>query len=125
MTFELREGAFQCQGVRIQKPWRRGDDGVLGTRPDAQIAMLLGRSLSNVSWRRRKLRHTVKTKRPWTIEGEAILCSRPDTEQLKPFAARFAAVQASANRVGYPTFASSPHCWPNADPVGRTPSEAE
>ena len=68
--------------IRLLKPWRPEDDMVLGTRPDSQIAKLLGRPAYTVGWRRRKLRIPYRRyeRRPWTPYELELLGVRPDAE---------------------------------------------
>jgi hypothetical protein len=69
------------KGVFLVKEWRPEDDKILGTRPDRQVALLLGRLIENVAWRRRKLGiPCFYESRPWTPEQLELLGRKPDEE---------------------------------------------
>jgi hypothetical protein len=63
------------------KEWRPEDDKILGTRPDRQVAMLLGRLAENVAWRRRKLGiPCFYENRRWTPDQLELLGRKADQE---------------------------------------------
>ena len=42
-TVEAVKARRRLKGIFLMKDWRPADDKILGTRPDNQVAMLLGR----------------------------------------------------------------------------------
>jgi hypothetical protein len=89
--------------IRLLKPWRPEDDKVLGTRPDAQVALLLGRPLYQVSHRRRQLGIPCHYEhKPWTTWELELLGVKPDAEVARLTRHPLKAVRAKRQELGRP-----------------------
>jgi hypothetical protein len=87
----------------VRKDWRPEDDKILGTRKDRGIVLLLGRSLTNVSWRRRKFGIPAKAKSlRWTQKEDELPGSKPDKELASAFGRTVLAVAARRAESGRP-----------------------
>src|SRR5207245_88941 len=77
------------------KPWLPEDEKVLGTRPDSQIAALLGRNRHQVVARRLRLGIPNFYERvPWTRQEIKLLGKLPDKEIAKMTRHTLGAIQA-------------------------------
>ena len=96
------------------KPWRPADEKILGTRPDSQIALLLGRTLLSVVQRRRRLgipnRWSRKIQRPWTAADDRLLGTGSDPEIAKILGRSTTAVCQHRQKLGIEA-APHPKAW--------------
>ena len=102
---------------------------MLGLRPDAQVAMLLGISVSAVRHRRNQLRislpgqlRKVTPPKPWWAEEIAMLGKASDAQVARRLGRSVTSVKARRLRLG---IASSRHRWtPEQDALlGKFPDE--
>ena len=107
------------KGIPVFNPkkhwWTAEDDKLLGLRPDTQVAMLLGISVTAVKHRRNQLRislpgQTTKAAppKPWLPEEIAMLGKVTDAQVSRRIGRSVTSIQAKRLRLG---IASSGHHW--------------
>ena len=99
--------------------WKPADDKLLGERPDAHVAMLLGISKLAVHHRRRRLGIAPRGARkfapttPWQTEEDSLLGTAPDTEVARRLRRSVANVSRRRRHLGIQPHG---HHWtPDAD----------
>jgi hypothetical protein len=119
-----------AKGLPIFNPkhhqWKPADDKLLGERPDAQVAMLLGISKLAVHHRRSRLGiapaggSKFAPPKSWQPEEDALLGTAPDTEVARKLGLAIATVSRRRHHLG---ISPRGHRWtPDADALlGKMP----
>lgn len=104
-THKATKHRREAKRIRLTKKWSSADDKVLGTRPDAQIAALLKRSVTNVAWRRKELGiapyHKINL---WLPEQLALLGTMSDEEAARLTGHPVKSVEGKRIALGRPKF---------------------
>jgi DNA-binding CsgD family transcriptional regulator len=121
------------KGIPVFHPkkhwWTAEDDKLLGLRPDAQVAMLLGIDVSTVRHRRNQLRISLPARlkkvtppKPWSAEEIALLSKASDAQVARRLGRSVTSVKTKRLRLGIP---SSRHPWaPEQDALlGKFPDQ--
>jgi hypothetical protein len=117
------------QSHRWRRPWRRGTGRttpprwtpeevvLLGTRSDAELARLLGRTAVAVGVKRARLRIPVPNPavRRWTPEEKALLATMSDTELAAKLGLRVEQVRSRREAAHLPVFNRQLHAWTARD----------
>ncbi len=119
MTREEEIAYAKTKGIPVFGPkkhwWKAEDDKLLGLRPDAQVAMLLGVSEGTVRHRRNQLRISLPARlwkvtppKPWPAEEIAMLGKATDAQLARRLGRSVTSVKTRRLRLG---IASSRHRW--------------
>ena len=106
------------KGIPVFNPkkhwWTAEDDKLLGLRPDAQVAMLLGVAVSAVKHRRQQLRILLPGQerrathpKPWAAEDDAMLGTVSDAQVAQRLGRTVSCVKARRVRLGTPSYRAS------------------
>lgn len=97
--------------------WTREETSLLGTRPDAELARLLGRSVIAVALRRSRLKipHPNPAVRRWSEKEKKLLGTMPDKEIAIQLGVAEKLIRGYRERLRIPVFDRQLHRWTSAE----------